>query len=272
MLPRRLPGDLSVTGELERYHADDLWKKINGAADLYLGYGFREMLFGTYSRPRAELPELETSLYEMGSDLNALGVYLAERSEDADRIEIGWEGYQTEDGLFFHKGPYYVKILDLSEDASLGPSARAIGQHIDGMVRVERQAVAEMEVFPTEGLNRDSVLYVHQDALGHGFLKRVFQAEYDIGGARTTVFYCRQNDAAQLLAKYRDYGKEFGRIEREWEADGMRLLSIQAFGHPELVFVKGHVFGGVLGCPDPTAALRLIRELLGNIDRKLAPL
>ena len=269
VLPSRLSGDFSLATSPERYNPNDLWKKIDGAADLFLSYGFRELLAGAFARSAATLPELEVSLYEMGSDLNAMGVYLQEKSEDGEPTAVGWEGYKAGASLFFHKGPYYVKIIDLSKDGSLGALAGEVARHIDGAIRVPRQSVPEMKVFPPEGLVANSVLYVHRDALGHGFLQRVFQANYTVAGKTATLFYCRQKGADQLLAKYRDYGKEFGQIEREWKDGDLSLLSLRAFNNPELVFVRGDIFGGIVGCPDQSTALRLIRALLANMDRQV---
>jgi hypothetical protein len=263
-----LSGGLSLTGSPERYSPNDLWKKIDGAADLFVSYGLRELLAGGFARAGQKMAELEISIYQMGSDLNAMGVYLQEKSEGGEPATVGWEGYKDGAGLFFHKGPYYVKIVDLSKEGSLAAAANEAARRIDGAIRVARQTVAEMQVFPPDGLVAGSILYVHRDALGHGFLQRVFQANYTLGGKTATLFFCRQKDADQLLGKYRDYAKEFGRIEREWKDDDLSLLAVQAFNNPELVFVRGDVFGGVVGCPDQATALRLIRALLGNIDRQ----
>jgi hypothetical protein len=267
LLPATVSGGLSLKTPLERYAPADLWKKINGAADLFLSYGFHELLAGSYARPEAKLPAIEVSIYQMGSDLNSLGIYQAERSEDADRVEVGWEGYDSGDGLFFHKGPYYVKIVDLGADSH--PAVRReIARHIDGEIRVEREAIPELEVFPREGLVPGSILYVHRDAFGHGYLQKVFQADYEIGGQTVTLFFCRPDEATSLLAKHREYAREFGTVEREWRDGALRLLSARVFDNSEIVFVRGTVFGGVLGAPDEATALRLIGALLAGIDRE----
>jgi len=271
ILPERLSGGLALAGAPERYGPLDLWKKIDGAADLFVSYGFRELLIAGFSRAGAKLSEIEVSLYEMGSDLNAMGVYLQERSEGGDPAGVGWEGYRSGVGLYFHKGPYYVKIVDLSKEGTLGAQVGEVARRIDGAIQVPRQTIAKMTVFPPDGLIAGSILYVHRDAMGHGFLQRVFQANYTVAGKTATLFYCRQKDADQLLVKYRDYGKEFGKIEREWKDDDLSLLAVQAFSNPELVFARGDVFGGIVGCPDQAAALRLIRALLENIARELGP-
>lgn len=275
IIPETLPAErvsknFSLSATREVYVPNDLWKKINGAADLFLAYGFRELLAVSYERPGAKLPEIEVSIYEMGTALNAMGVYLAERSPGARRLEIGWEAYQTDMGLFFYKGPYYLKILDLSAEGNLAPVVLEVAAHIDDRIRVEQQSVPEMSVFPPDGLVPGSVLYVKNDALGHSFLKRVFKADYKVNGETATLFYCRQEDAADLLPKYREYGKEFGKIEREWREGNLTLLSILAFDNPELVFASGETFGGILGCPNQEKAMELIHALLGNVERILA--
>jgi len=268
LIPRMLAQGFSRAGQIERYGPADLWKKIDGAADLFISYGFRELEAADFVRAGSKLPEVEVSVYNMGSDLNALGVYLQEKSEGAEPAGVGWEGYKGGEGLFFHKGPFYVKIVDLSQDSSLGAVSGDVAHRIDGAIQVPRRRVGEMEVFPAEGMVADSILYEHRDALGHGFLQRVFKAGYTIGGKTATLFYCRSKDADQLLAKYRDYGKEFGKVEREWQDGDLKLLLLTAFDNPELIFARGDVLGGVLGCPDQAAALRLIRALLANIDKQ----
>jgi hypothetical protein len=268
LIPLTLAGGFSLAGRLERYVPADLWKKIDGAADLFISYGFRELQAADFVRAGSKLPEIEVSVYNMGSDLNALGVYLQEKPEGAEKVGVGWEGYKSGEGLFFHKGFYYVKIIDLSNDSSLGAVSGEVARKIDGAINVQRQRVAEMEVFPAEAMVADSILYEHRDALGHGFLQRVFKANYTVGGKTATLFYCRNKDAEQLLAKYRDYGKEFGKVERQWQEGDLKLLSLSAFDKPELIFIRGDVLGGVLGCPDEPAGLKLIRALLVNIDRQ----
>jgi hypothetical protein len=269
ILPASLSRDFTLAGKVERFSSGTLWEKIDGGADLYLSYGFRELLFANYARPKASLPEIEVSVYDMGGDLNAMGVYLAEKPERATTISLGWEGRRTEDGVFFHKGSYYVKIADLSDAAALGEIALDAARHIDGAIRVERRRVAEIDAFPREGLVPGSVTYIQRDALGHGFLQRVFKADYTIEGQAAALFFTRQKAARALLAPYRRYATEFGRIDREWQAGGLDLIALHAFDKPEIVFARDDLFGGVQGCPNEEAAFRLIRRLLANIDRQI---
>ncbi len=263
LFPHTPPG-LALIGNVERLDPQDLWKRINGAADMFISYGFRELLAGSFGR--GDLPQLEVSIYEMGGDLNALGVYLQERTEGSEPLDLGWGGHRSGEGVFFHKGPYYVKIIDLSDRAQRGVLAETVARQIDQAIRLDRRTMTEMAVFPQEGLVPGSILYEHRDAMGHGFLQRVFKADYTIGGQTATLFYCRQPNAERLLAKYRDFARQFGRIEREWEEDGLRLMTVVAFGKTEIIFLQGDVFGGLAGCSDTAVALRLIRALLNNLE------
>ncbi|MCX8038657.1 MAG: hypothetical protein N3D11_16710 [Candidatus Sumerlaeia bacterium] len=260
----RTPRGLALIGSIERLSPQDLWKRINGAADLFISYGFRELLAGSFGRD--DLPQLEVSIYEMGGDLNALGVYLQERTEGSEPLNLGWGGHRSGEGVFFHKGPYYVKIIDLTDRAQRGSLAETVARQIDQAIRLDRRTMTEMTVFPAEGLVPGSILYEHRDAMGHGFLQRVFKADYTIGGQTATLFYCRQPNAEGLLGKYRDFAKHFGKIEREWQEDGLRLITVVAFGKTETIFLQGDVFGGLVGCSDTETALRLIRALLNNLQ------
>ena len=57
IFPARLSGGFRVAPPLERYGPDDLWKKINGAADLFKSYGMRELLTGGFVRTKTNLPD-----------------------------------------------------------------------------------------------------------------------------------------------------------------------------------------------------------------------
>jgi len=265
LLPDQLGGKIALRNAGERLAPQDLWKRINGAADLFLSYGFRQLLVGEYGRPGAAQPELEVSIYDMGEDLNALGVYTAEKSGDVELVPLGWEGYRSVDGVFFHKGPYYVKIADISRDGSLGAVSREAAQRIAERIVTPRRTIAELAAFPATNLVPGSIAYIQRDALGHAFLARVFKTEYAIGGRRVTLFFTRAGDPTALLAGFRDYGREFGKVEREWTEGPLQFLALRAFDKPEIVFAGDKVFGGVQGHPDEATALHLIQALLTNL-------
>jgi len=78
----------SPLGEVEVFIPDTLWKLINGAADQYLAYGFERLL---YRELIAGERELAVEIYNMGTRLNAYGIYRAECGDGAARLPVGVE-------------------------------------------------------------------------------------------------------------------------------------------------------------------------------------
>ncbi len=62
-----------------RYAREDLWQYINGAADLFLSYGFRELIVRDLEQGDRHVT---VSVYDMGGPLDAFGVYERERPDD----------------------------------------------------------------------------------------------------------------------------------------------------------------------------------------------
>ena len=72
----------SPQGEPATYDADGLWELINGAADTFLSYGFETVTVQQYS---AGDVTASVAAYDMGTPLNAFGVYRAEAPVDERR-------------------------------------------------------------------------------------------------------------------------------------------------------------------------------------------
>ena len=81
---------------------DNLYDYINGAADLYLTYDFKELQVAEYVRDDKASVIIE--IYRHGSPTNAFGIYSQERLTNADFLDIGSQGYYEEKVLNFLSG------------------------------------------------------------------------------------------------------------------------------------------------------------------------
>ena len=59
-------------GSIDTYAPGTLFEYINGEAELYLKYDFVELATAIYER---EDPSIVVDMYDMGSELNAFGLY-----------------------------------------------------------------------------------------------------------------------------------------------------------------------------------------------------
>jgi hypothetical protein len=142
----RLGALLPKGGNAVRFYSSDLYRYMDGGADLYLKYGLVAMAHREYKRAGVELT---VDVFDMGSPLQAFGMYSAERSPEYHFIDIGAEGYSSESTLNFLQGRYYVRLSAFGDGAAaaLDKCARAISGKIGG----DRSLPAVPDTLPREG-------------------------------------------------------------------------------------------------------------------------
>ena len=74
------------------YDKETLFDRIDGEAELYFPYGFTRLAYARYSNRQDDRTVIEADVYEMGSLLDAFGIYATYRRKDEADIAIGVEG------------------------------------------------------------------------------------------------------------------------------------------------------------------------------------
>ncbi len=98
-----------------KYNSKTLFEYIDGAAELYLAYGFQNLTVRRFQK--SDQPPITVELYEMASSEDAYGVFSFERQDEA--IGIG-QGSEFGGGLLrFWKGKYFVSVYSEGEGAEV---------------------------------------------------------------------------------------------------------------------------------------------------------
>lgn len=93
-------------GKEMKYDSKSVFKYMDGAAELYLAYGFQNLKVRRFEKPNQ--PPITLELYDMASSENAYGVFSFERQDEP--VGIG-QGSEFGGGLLrFWKGKYFVSI------------------------------------------------------------------------------------------------------------------------------------------------------------------
>jgi hypothetical protein len=93
-------------GKDMKYDSETLFEYIDGAAELYLAYGFQDLRVQKFEK--SNQPPITVELYEMASSEDAYGLFSFERQDEA--VGIG-QGSEFGGGLLrFWKGKYFVSI------------------------------------------------------------------------------------------------------------------------------------------------------------------
>jgi len=106
------------------YNSKTLFKYMDGAAELYLAYGFQNLRVRQFEK--SNQPPLIVELYEMVSSEDAYGVFSYEHQDEA--VGIG-QGSEFGGGLLrFWKGKYFVSIYAEGEGAEVESGILKMGR------------------------------------------------------------------------------------------------------------------------------------------------
>ncbi len=131
---------------------------INGGAELYLAYGFREVAVTEFRSDAGS--RLTVEVYLMSSPENAYGVFSTDRA--GEHWPLGADSSYGDGLLRFWKGPYFVRVLCFPMDSSLEPLLRNVGEQIAERIGEESRRPTILNVLPENGVIADSVCYFHR--------------------------------------------------------------------------------------------------------------
>ena len=108
------------------YDSKSLFKYIDGAAELYLAYGFQSLTVRRFEK--SNQPPVIVERYEMASSEDAYGVFSFEHQDEA--VGIG-QGSEFGGGLLrFWKGRYFVSVYAEGEGAEVESGILHMGRGV----------------------------------------------------------------------------------------------------------------------------------------------
>ena len=157
------------------YTGKDLWELINGAADIFLSYDFKDLRIAEYTH-KDQIIRVE--LYRQSGQENAFGIYTAERMPDYPQVPVGSQGYKSQGVLNFLAGIYYVKIMSAGAVEAEENAIAQLAGKINEMLAQPVGLPDVLELFPPEGKENLSDMYIAQNFLGYSFLHSAFTTKY----------------------------------------------------------------------------------------------
>lgn len=234
----------SPSGETMTFTPDTLWEHINGAAETFIQYGFVEL-------KTAELAKdgviLSVGVYEMGSPLNAFGIYRTELPEGLETIEIGAQAlvsapYQA----LMAKDRFYIKV-DVYDGEIDDATGRSILEAISAGLPGSDGLPSAFKKLPAEGQVPGSQRFTREAYLGVRELKRCISADYDTGSG----------DNVQLFVMLPDGGAT---LDSVWQPLAAKWTAVPH--KPEPVLFKKVPYRGLVG------VIRTDKEIFGITGSK----
>jgi hypothetical protein len=192
------------TEKPESYYPENLFEYINGAAEIYLAYEFKELVVSQQQKDQSE-KNVAVEIYDMGNETNAFGIYSAERYPDNKFIKMGIQGYIEEGTLNFLVGRYYVKLLCFECEDESEEILKEFSQKIVERVGKTGALPPLLEAFPPNGLQLNSESFVLRNFMGYSFLHNGYSAKYKSKDLEFDCFIAEGNDipdAEKMLEKY----------------------------------------------------------------------
>jgi len=180
-LPGKI-GKMEKQGTAEYYTENSLINKIDGEADLFIRYGYKNSFFQEY---KGDSDHIEIQIFDMDKLLNAFGIFSVYTNQYGSFVSMGSKGFEDENAFIFYRGKYFVKILLLKGSRE---NLKTVASLIDKRIPDKPRQPKEIQLFPQEGLVRHTLRYIPKSLLGRSFMPGGFEAYYKKGATRFKVF------------------------------------------------------------------------------------
>ena len=258
-----LPPELEQLGAPESFTPENLYRKIDGRAELYLTAGFVRLHCQRFALKDAPDQWFEWFVYDMGGALQAFSVFSTQRRAEGQPLDLTEFGYRTKNALYFVSGNNYIEaIASTANEPLINAMLSLAGGYV--AARPAAAGLPGMDLLPKENLVPATCTLESSDAFGFDQFKDVFTAQYRLDGAEVMAFVTSCPSAAAAVAlrdAYRSFLLANGGKEVASQTGGAPAKGIEIFGTIEMVFSEGNCVAGVHAAPAVAPAEQLARRL-----------
>jgi hypothetical protein len=143
-------GGWFLADSIRTYAGEELFTLIDGGADLFFEYGFRQVVAAEYRNDRDQSIKLE--LYEMSDDDAAFGRYSLASDNHGTIVHIGNEGFLNEYYLVFWQNRFLVFLSAGDTARETSDEILSIAAILEGNLGSRGKEPALLSYLPGEGL------------------------------------------------------------------------------------------------------------------------
>jgi hypothetical protein len=200
----------TLADKVESFTPENLYDRINGAADAFLACNFAEMTQLSYNRINSDT-YITIQCYRHDTPPDAYCIYAGERFPDAEFLAIGAEGYREPQVLNFLSGSVYVKMETHDKSAEANEALEKIARTLAEKINAAPTLPALLQRLPEANKVERSELYISQSFLAHKFLHSAYTAQYQEGGNEYRQFIIDAGTpeaAKQMIKEYLAFAKQ----------------------------------------------------------------
>jgi hypothetical protein len=217
-IPRQVL-DWKASGEDAVYDRKTLYGYMDGGAEVYLAFDFRDVFVRKYAGPSGD--ELVLDIYDMGSSAEAFGVFSCDRQDPGAGLG---QGSEYGPGLLrFWRGRYFVSVTVAGNEEKAEAAVLALGRAVAPLLGPDGPLPDMLGGLPADGLKADRTSYFHdhvhlsnryyissENVLNLGERTACVFAEYDDGrGHAAKLLLVRYPGAAEAEAAGRSFRAAF---------------------------------------------------------------
>ncbi len=248
-LHKYLPGT-DETGEWkeddlpQEYEGEDLYLYINGGAEIYHEYGFKQVIVQDYTRKNGKSIALE--IFEMESIEGAYGIYTFKTSTEGKELALGDKAQLSDYYLNFWKGDFVVTLTGFDEDEETVKGLQRVARAVDTKIKSRGREPAFVSLLPEKDLIKQSIKYFKGNlGLYNSYpfftqdvfrLKKGIKSDYKAG---YSVFIISYKDSKENRSRFNEVRKSFEESPRykDFRFVDEKLFQVED-GKGKLVFVS----------------------------------
>jgi len=200
-------------GESESYVREELYNLINGAAELFLEYGFTEAIAQEYSKGTSSL---RLTIYHMKNPEAAFGIYSLNRMRMPLLLGIGDEAVGNTNYICFWQWSYYITVEAFPLEKGLKEALQRLASLVSARIDEHASPPINLNVLPQENIIKGSECLV-KGLLGVNALFYLSDSDiFQLGPQATGVYgeYQFAREKAKLfIARYATPNK----VEQAWQ-------------------------------------------------------
>lgn len=212
-------GEWKKDGSAQEYKGEDLFVYIDGGAEIYHEYGFRQVVVQDYLNKNGKSISLE--IFEMLSPESAYGMYTFKTNAQGRALAIGEEALLEGYYMNFWKGSFLVTLTGFDEDEETVKGLLDIARAVDAKIKDRGKKPRLVSIVPKRDLLALSMKYFKGNLGLYNtypfFTANVFafsegiKADYTTGYSFYIIGY-RSIDECQ--ERFREVSQNFARSSR----------------------------------------------------------
>lgn len=190
-------GNPVEASEPQHFDRDSLWQYNDGEAELYLSYGFVELVTSDFKDGDVEMI---ADRFRFDSPEHAYGLYSMMRPDDPQIAPLGVEGYFTGVTVEFVKGDQVISLTAFEESEATSHALQVLSLHFDSLTEGTTEHPARFALFPADSAVPHSDKIVAVDYLGQAGINDVYTMEYTLNDEPVTLFLADDKAGSKYLA------------------------------------------------------------------------